>query len=66
MGKKLNSYILVSDSLHTKSDMHVMVEPAITVEYSHSLSHHIENGIREKINESAEVIVHIEPYYKEE
>ena len=46
--------------------MHVMVEPAITVEYSHSLSHHIENGIREKINESAEVIVHIEPYYKEE
>lgn len=46
-------------------DMHVMVEPAITVEYSHSLSHHIENRIREKINESAEVIVHIEPYYGE-
>lgn len=46
-------------------DMHVMVEPAITVEYSHSLSHNIENRIREKINESAEVIVHIEPYYEE-
>ncbi|MCC3866670.1 cation diffusion facilitator family transporter [Terrisporobacter mayombei] len=46
-------------------DMHVMVEPAITVEYSHSLSHHIENRIREKINQSAEVIVHIEPYYGE-
>lgn len=46
-------------------DMHVMVEPAITVEYSHRLSHNIENRIRKKINESAEVIVHIEPYYEE-
>lgn len=44
-------------------DMHVMVDPSTTVEYSHELSHKIENRLREKVNESAQVIVHIEPYY---
>lgn len=44
-------------------DMHVMVDQSTTVEYSHELSHKIENRLREKVNESAQVIVHIEPYY---
>lgn len=37
--------------------MHVMVEDA------HKLSHNIEDKIRERTNESAQVIVHVEPYY---
>jgi len=45
-------------------DMHVMVPPYITVEKAHMLNHDIEEMIREKINKSAQVIVHIEPYYE--
>ena len=44
-------------------DMHILVEPKITVEDSHMLTHNIEEIIKEKINKSAQVIVHIEPYY---
>lgn len=45
-------------------DMHILVDPSITVENSHLLNHDIEDIIREKINKSAQVIIHIEPYYE--
>lgn len=45
-------------------DMHILVDPSITVENSHLLNHDIEDMIREKINKSAQVIIHIEPYYE--
>ncbi|HBF6815641.1 cation transporter, partial [Clostridioides difficile] len=41
-------------------DMHVMVDPFISVEQSHDLTHKIEKQIQEEINENAQVIVHIE------
>lgn len=44
-------------------DMHIMVEPNITVEKSHKLNHDIEESIRKNINKSAQVIIHIEPFY---
>ncbi|MGY5266558.1 cation diffusion facilitator family transporter [Paraclostridium bifermentans] len=44
-------------------DMHIMVEPNITVEKSHKLNHDIEATIRKNINKSAQVIIHIEPFY---
>lgn len=44
-------------------DMHIQVDPETTVEMSHRLSHDIEDVIREKINENAQVIIHVEPYY---
>lgn len=44
-------------------DMHVMVDPFISVEQSHDLTHKIEKQIQEEINENAQVIVHI--FYKE-
>ncbi|GAA0704670.1 cation diffusion facilitator family transporter [Paraclostridium ghonii] len=44
-------------------DMHIMVEPNITVEQSHKLNHDIEELIRKDINKSAQVIIHIEPFY---
>lgn len=45
-------------------DMHVMIDPETTVDKAHELSHDIEDKIREITNENAQVIVHIEPYYK--
>ncbi|CEH36209.1 cation diffusion facilitator family transporter [Romboutsia lituseburensis] len=45
-------------------DMHIMVDPNLTVEDSHVLNHDIEDLIQEKINKSAQVIVHTEPYYE--
>lgn len=45
--------------------MHIMIDPNVTVEGLHMLNHEIEDVIREKINKSAQVIVHIEPYYEE-
>lgn len=47
-------------------DMHVMVEPNITVEKSHDLAHDIEEMVREKINKNIQVIIHIEPFYSQE
>lgn len=44
-------------------DMHVMVDPFISIEQSHALTHKIEKQIQEEINENAQVIVHIEPFY---
>lgn len=40
-----------------------MVDPFISVEQSHDLTHKIEKQIQEEINENAQVIVHIEPFY---
>lgn len=45
-------------------DMHIMVDPNLTVEDSHVLNHDIEDLIQAKINKSAQVIVHTEPYYE--
>ena len=45
-------------------DMHIMVDPSMTVEDAHRLSHDIEDRIREITNENSQVIVHIEPYYE--
>ncbi|MCR6546640.1 cation diffusion facilitator family transporter [Dehalobacterium formicoaceticum] len=44
-------------------DMHVMIEPDMSVEESHKLMHNIEDKIKEEINNNVQVIVHIEPYY---
>ncbi|SHO45612.1 cation diffusion facilitator family transporter [Anaerocolumna xylanovorans] len=46
-------------------DMHVMVEPYLNISETHTLVHEIENAIRSKMNENAQVIVHLEPYTKE-
>jgi len=45
-------------------DMHIMVEPFISVEESHKLAHRIEKEIKTEINKNTQVIVHIEPFYK--
>jgi len=45
-------------------DMHIMIDPKYSVEDSHVLLHKIENKIREKTNNTTEVIIHVEPYYE--
>ena len=44
--------------------MHILVNPNINVEESHKLAHDIEVKIKGELNENAQVIVHIEPYYE--
>jgi cation diffusion facilitator family transporter len=65
------SFSLVKDTHNIRSrgcqnslfiDMHVMVEPDLSIEESHSLVHRIEKTIKEKVNDSAQVIAHVEPY----
>ena len=46
--------------------MHIMVDSNMTVEDSHKLSHDIEDKIRKIINENAQVIIHVEPYYEKD
>lgn len=43
-------------------DMHVMVNPELSIRKSHALSHQIEHELREKLEKHIHVIVHIEPY----
>jgi len=42
----------------------IMVEPDMTVEKSHELTHNIENTMREKLNKNIQVATHIEPFHK--
>jgi cation diffusion facilitator family transporter len=44
-------------------DMHVQVDPNMTVEESHKLMHDIERTIQMKIEKKSHVIIHIEPYF---
>jgi cation diffusion facilitator family transporter len=66
------SYSLVKDTYNIRSrggqnslfiDLHLLVEPKLSIEESHWLVHNIENEIKEKVNESAQVIAHLEPYH---
>jgi cation diffusion facilitator family transporter len=43
-------------------DMHIMIQPDLSIEESHRLIHEIENRIRRDISKTAQVIAHIEPY----
>lgn len=47
-------------------DMHIMIDANTTTEEAHRLSHNIEKKIKENINKNCQVIIHVEPYYKNE
>ncbi len=47
-------------------DMHIMMEPNISVEASHQLIHLIEERIRQDINDNIHLIAHLEPYRDKE
>ncbi len=43
-------------------DMHLMIEPDMSVEESHKLIHNIEEKIRTEISENVQVMAHMEPF----
>ena len=47
-------------------DMHIMIDANTSTEDAHKLSHNIETQIKNNINSNCQVIIHIEPYYKDE
>ncbi len=47
--------------LHYHVDLHVEVDPGMTVAASHSIAEQVRNRIRDRILEVADVLVHIEP-----
>ncbi len=42
-------------------DMHVEVEPLLTVQQGHDIAHHVKNRVREAMPSVCDVLVHIEP-----
>jgi cation diffusion facilitator family transporter len=42
-------------------DLHVEVDPSLTVERAHALAHAVETAIRDRRPEIADVVVHVEP-----
>ena len=47
-------------------DMHIMIDANTSTEDAHKLSHNIERDIKNNINPNCQVIIHIEPYHKDE
>lgn len=47
-------------------DMHIMIDADTSTEDAHKLSHNIEREIKNNINSNCQVIIHIEPYHKDE
>lgn len=43
-------------------DMHVLVDPAMSIEAGHELEHRIEDTVRATFNPNTQVLVHIEPF----
>lgn len=43
-------------------DMHIMVDPEITVAQGHALAHAVESCIYDKYPQTVDVVVHVEPY----
>ena len=42
-------------------DLHIQVDPEMTVRIAHHLAHHIANDIRERIPDIVDVVAHVEP-----
>jgi divalent metal cation (Fe/Co/Zn/Cd) transporter len=48
------------DDMHI--DMHIMLDPKMSVEESHKLIHDIERKVKEELHENTQTIIHIEPF----
>lgn len=44
-------------------DMHILTDPEMSIEESHTLMHIIEERIKEDLNSNIQLIVHFEPFY---
>ena len=50
---------------HYYVDMHVEVDPNMTVQHAHDISHEVKDQVREKFSRVRDVLVHIEPTHSE-
>ncbi|WP_423364693.1 cation diffusion facilitator family transporter [Mycoplasma sp. P36-A1] len=50
----------IEDDMHL--DLHIEVDPNMSVSRAHALSHDIENSIQKTINPNTNVIIHVEPH----
>jgi len=48
------------DDMHI--DMHILADSQLSLEYSHALTHKIQDALRKELNNNVDVIVHLEPY----
>ncbi len=46
-------------------DMHLLVEPTMTIEKSHALTHLLEAEVQDLVGQTVQVIFHLEPYNSE-
>lgn len=49
-----------TDDMHI--DMHILADSELSLEDSHRLNHKIQDALRKELNNTVEVIVHLEPY----
>lgn len=47
-------------------DMHILVDSNLNVNQVHKLVHQVEDRFREKKNSTVDVVIHVEPYHKED
>ncbi len=47
-------------------DLHILIDPCMTIEEAHDLNHKIEEKIRQGLSINAEAIIHSEPYHENE
>lgn len=45
-------------------DLHVMIDPAMSVEASHELTHAIEERLSSQLGGNIQSVIHVEPYYE--
>jgi divalent metal cation (Fe/Co/Zn/Cd) transporter len=50
---------------HLYVDMHIEVDPKMTVERSHEIAHAVKDKIREMMPNVNDVLIHIEPHHGE-
>jgi cation diffusion facilitator family transporter len=46
---------------HVYVDLHIVVEPGVTVAGGHDIAHEVEDALRARFSEIADVVVHVEP-----
>jgi len=47
-------------------DVHILVDPNLTVQQGHDISHRIEDEIRAKLNRPVNILIHIEPFQSDD
>ncbi|MCI1779281.1 MAG: cation diffusion facilitator family transporter [Bacteroidales bacterium] len=45
-------------------DVHIKVDPALTIVKAHDISSHVETALNEKYEGNTETFIHVEPYYE--